>query len=223
MHRSPKKQTQLSLDYIHTLVHAWAAWSTCMFGPVGSTVISSEMDLWSECGLFSFPRPLIKIEISRVWPGVSVVTNRMRDACNEKSRIFAQPIKTSRVSYWSGKLASSSMLFNVGLDVSVRCSSSSPHFSTQSRLKMGAHWCDCGGPWKDTEIFSADVTTSLNRSVALELDYFFWCGSLGVIAYLQTETDHTQGLCIDNHQLCFIESSHVNIERSNISQKNSVF
>lgn len=146
-----------------------------------------------------------------------------RDACNEKSRIFAQPIKTSRVSYWSGKLASSSMLFNVGLDVSVKCSSSSPHFSTQSRLKMGAHWCDCGGPWKDTEIFRADVTTSLNRSVVLELDYFFWCGSLGVIAYLQTETDHTQGLCIDNHQLCFIESSHVNIERSNISPKNSVF
>lgn len=119
------------------------------------------------------------------------------DVCNEISRIFAQPIKTSRVSNWSGKLASSSMLFNVGLDLSVKNSSSSLHISTQSRLKMGARWCGCDEPWSHTEIYFTQ-TSQPHQMFRCFVGLFLFDLALWGFCLLRTRSDHSQDLCFDN-------------------------
>lgn len=91
----------------------------CTFGPVGSKAIYSKMSLWMQI-------VFISSVLEKNWNLKSVTwcqrchkqeSAGCLDACNEQSGIFAHPIKRSRISNWSGKLASSSMLFNVGIDL----------------------------------------------------------------------------------------------------------
>lgn len=171
--------TWLFMSYLHGV-------QIRMFGPVGSKVISSEMGLRGGHGLFSFPRSLIKIEISRVWPGVSVVTNRSQQDVG--MRVMKNPeslhSQSKQVAFQTG--VENWPLHPCCLMQALMWVWSAPlhrhTFLHRDVWKWEPSRCDCGGPWKDPEIFSTDVTTSSKCSVVLEMDYFFSSGSLGVIA-----------------------------------------
>ena len=139
----------------------------CTLGLVGSKTIYSEMALWMQI-------VFISLVLDKNWNFKSVTwcqpchkqeSAGCLDACNEKPGIFAHPIKTSRISNMSGKLAPSSRLLKVGSDLSRKY----PHFSTQSHLK----WCHSDTVKRnDPEIFRCHKSSKC--SVVLELDYFFW-------------------------------------------------
>lgn len=185
-------------------VHVW---------PVGSKAIYSEMGLWMRI-------VFISLVLDKNWNLKSVTcchrchkqeSAGCLDACNEKSRIFAHPIKTSHVSNWIGKLASSSMLFNVGLDFSVKPSSSSLHFSIGSRMKMGAHWWDC-----DMQKYSAQMSQP-HQNVPL---FQIWIVSSDTALWGLLDTWGLDQTTVKVYVLItagsFIEIGHFNIERSNI-------